>query len=245
MLLASNAGHRVVLVFATRGECGEVTDGFLDEGETLGERRETEARAAAVLLGVHRVEFLGYRDSGMDGEATNDDPECFWQADVEEAAARLAAILVEESADVVSLYDSHGGYGHPDHIQVHRVGHRAAELARTSRVYEATMNRDTIRELRALADEEELPDTPEVAEADNFGTPASEITTGVDVSTTIRTKRLAMAAHGSQIGDDSFFLSMPEEIFTKAFGVEWFIRTDEPTVGEEDWIFAELHPERA
>ncbi len=76
-----------------------------------------------------RVEFLGYGDSGMMGTPTNDAPESFWQADIEEAAERLAKILREESADVLTIYDDHGLYGHPDHIQVHRVGHRAAELA--------------------------------------------------------------------------------------------------------------------
>ena len=90
-----------------------------------------------------RVEFLGYVDSGMMGEPENDEPGCFWQADVDEAAERLAAILREEDADVLTIYDDHGGYGHPDHIQVHRVGGRAAELAGRRRTsFEATMNRD-------------------------------------------------------------------------------------------------------
>ena len=73
-----------------------------------------------------RHEYLGYRDSGMAGEPTNDDPACFWQADVDEAAARLARILDQEQAEVFATYDENGGYGHPDHIQVHRVGLRAA-----------------------------------------------------------------------------------------------------------------------
>ena len=89
----------------------------------------------------HRVEFLGYVDSGMMGEPTNE-ARVFWQADVDEAAERLAAILDEEQADVLTIYDDHGDYGHPDHIQVHRVGHRAAELAGIAACYEATMNRD-------------------------------------------------------------------------------------------------------
>ena len=144
---AAAAGQRVVLVLATRGEHGEVNDGVLHDGETLGERRTLEMMRAAEILGIQRVEFLGYVDSGMMGTPENDQSDSFWTADVHEAAERLAAILRDEAAEVLTVYDSHGGYGHPDHIQVHRVGVRAAELAGTPRVYEATMNRDEMRRL--------------------------------------------------------------------------------------------------
>ena len=238
MLLASKAGHRVVLVVATRGECGEVADGVLGPGETLGQRREEETRAAAALLGVSRGEFLGYRDSGMDGEPTNDDSSSFWQADFEEASERFAAILRDESADVVSLYDEHGGYGHPDHVQVHRVGHRGAELAGTRRVYEATMNRDRLRAIREAVEDDanEITDEPEIDE-DAFGSPEAFITTTVDVLSVVLAKRDAMAAHASQIGEDSFFLQMSPELFAMAFAEEWFIRTDGGRHHGEKWIF--------
>ncbi|MEO7428714.1 MAG: PIG-L family deacetylase, partial [Acidimicrobiales bacterium] len=123
---AAAAGHRTVLVFATRGEHGEVDEGFLDAGETLGERRTKECLRSAEILGVQRVEFLGYVDSGMIGTPENDLAGSFWTAPVDEAAKRLADILIDEGADIVTVYDSDGGYGHPDHIQVHRVGVRAA-----------------------------------------------------------------------------------------------------------------------
>lgn len=248
MRLAADRGHRVVLVVATRGECGEVHDGFLDPGETLGERREQEQLEAAALLGVDRVEFLGYLDSGMADEATNDEPTCFWQADVEEAAVRLAELLRAESADVLTCYDHHGGYGHPDHIQVHRVGHRAAELAGVRRVYESTMNRTRIAEMRAAAAAAQLEtaadpiDLPDVSEEASFGTPDAEITTAVDVSSVIDVKRAAMQAHASQITDDSFFMSMPEPMFARAFGTEWFIRTDVVPASREPWILDEPAP---
>src|SRR5436309_684452 len=131
---AAKDGHRVVLVFATKGEHGEVDEGFLEPGETLAERRVKETERSAEILGAQRVEFLGYVDSGMMGTPENDKPGSFWTADIEEAAERLATILRDENADVVTIYDDHGGYGHPDHIQVHRVGKRAAELANTPRV---------------------------------------------------------------------------------------------------------------
>src|SRR5437763_6261649 len=142
---AADAGHRVVIVWATRGEHGEYPDGFLADGEPLWPHRVEEAAKAAAVLGAARTGFLGYRDSGMMGTPENDAPESFWQADVDEAAERLARILREEQADVLTIYDDHGNYGHPDHIQVHRVGLRAAELAGIQQVYEATMNRDDIR----------------------------------------------------------------------------------------------------
>ena len=244
MAKAAAEGHRVVLVLATRGEVGEVESPILDDGESLGDRREREVHEAAKLLGVHRVEFLGYRDSGMMGEATNDAPDCFWQADIDEAAAKLAAILRGEGADSFTCYDDHGGYGHPDHIQVHRVGHRAAELAGTDRVYEATINRDHIVRLRELAAASGI-ETPLDEDADDggidvntFGTPEDQITTAVDVSAFVKTKRDAMAAHSSQIDGESFFLQLPDEQFGIAFGTEWFIRTDSLVEGLETSLFA-------
>ena len=163
-------------------------------------------------------------DSGMVDEPTNSAPGAFAAADVEEAAARLAAILTEEQADVLTVYDSNGNYGHPDHIQVHHVGHRAGELAGTPHVFEATMNHDYIVGLitelsEVMPDHVDRPDP----EAMNLGVPDSVITTQVDVSDFVGTKRAAMAAHASQIDENSFFLQMPPEAFSRAFGYEWFI----------------------
>jgi LmbE family N-acetylglucosaminyl deacetylase len=234
---AHEDGHRVVLVVATRGEQGEVTDGFLEEGEELWQRRVVETHAAADILGVDRVEFLGYTDSGMMGEPTNDVPGTFWTADVEEAAAKLAAILQDENADVLTVYDDNGGYGHPDHIQVHRVGVRAAELAGTPRVYQSSINRDRALAGRSAvaANGVEMPDF-----ADDFGKPEAEMTCEVDVSAFTDHKRRAMRAHASQISEDSFFLAMPDDAFRFAFGTEWFIRTGQgPGVTETD-LMADL-----
>lgn len=233
MRKAADEGHRVVLVVATRGEVGEVADGFLDEGELLRDRRVRETQASADVLGAKRVEFLGYVDSGMMGEATNDAENTFWTAPVEEAAARLAAILVEESADVLTIYDDNGGYGHPDHIQVNRVGLRAAELAGTPRVYQATMNRDHMNRGRDAAAAEGHP-VPDV-DTSGFGKPEAELTTAVDVTAYLDVKRAAMRAHASQISEQSFFLAQPDEVFAVSFGTEWFIRVGaEPGITEDD-----------
>jgi LmbE family N-acetylglucosaminyl deacetylase len=245
MARAVAEGHRVVLVSATRGEHGEFDPDYLKPGEELWQRREKEVEEASRILGVHRGEFLGYVDSGMMGTPENDAPESFWQADIEEAAQRLAAILVDEKADVLTVYDDHGNYGHPDHIQVHRVGIRAAEIAGTPKVYEATVDRDRIKALiemgRQMAESD--PDTPTVEEADAvqdwdaFGSPSEFITTRVDVTEFIDLKRKAMRAHGSQISETSFFLAMPEDQFRMGFGHEEYILRGAPKGTAETWLF--------
>jgi LmbE family N-acetylglucosaminyl deacetylase len=235
----SSEGHRVVLVTATGGEHGEVPNGFLREGETLAQRRLEEARCSASVLGVARVEYLGYVDSGMMGTPENDAPEAFWQADVEEAAQRLATILREEGADVLVHYDENGNYGHPDHIQVHRVGTRAAQLAGTPRVFQATVNRDHLKRLMAnglpMPDDVEQPDPSFI---ETLGMPEDRLTTGVDVRDFAEKKREAMRCHGSQIADTSFFLQMPDEVFRESFGWEWFIREGVPAGLAEDDLLA-------
>jgi LmbE family N-acetylglucosaminyl deacetylase len=226
MRKAYEDGHRVVLVVATRGEHGEIVPDVLDDGEELWERRVRETHAAAEILGATRVEFLGYTDSGMMGEPTNDLDGSFWTAPVEEAANRLAAILKDESADVLTIYDDNGTYGHPDHIQVHRVGMRAAEIAGTPRVYQQTANRDLLQSSE---------DAPEITRDPNFGKPQSQLTAAVDVTEFTDHKRRAMRAHASQIDEQSFFLAMPDDIFKVAFGTEWFIREGEgPGITETD-----------
>jgi LmbE family N-acetylglucosaminyl deacetylase len=248
-------GHRVVLVTATRGENGEYPEGFLDPGETLGERRVKEMADAVEVLGIARHEFLGYRDSGMMGTPENDEPSSFWQADVEEAARRLATILEEENADVLTIYDENGIYGHPDHIKVWQVGVRAAEIAHTPKVYETTINRtawrrraergdaptrriETVDGVDRLIDEEagEGPRTIEFP----LGVEEDQITTAIDVRDFIGKKKEAMRAHKSQITDDSFFMKMPDDVFAEGFGVEWFILRGAPAGIHEDDLFAGL-----
>ncbi|MFD4293884.1 PIG-L family deacetylase [Rhodococcus sp. NPDC058505] len=223
---ASDAGHRVVLVTATDGALGEVPDGLLGTGESLAQRRRAELDVSAAALGVHRVVPLHYRDSGMAGTADNTHPDAFCNADVEAAASRLADVLTEESADVVTIYDTNGGYGHPDHIQVHRVGIRATDLAGVERVYEAAVNRDHMK--RMIAANPAWSDEAQPPDLDSFGLPEAQITTTVDVSAQIEAKRAAMVAHATQVGDFGPFLGMPVEQLRAAFGVEWFRRRGMP-----------------
>ncbi len=239
MARMADEGHRVVLVVATSGEEGEPVPGVLADGESLGDRRVAELAEAAAILGVERLVSLSYRDSGMAGEDANGHPDCFWQAELDEAAGRLSMALTDEEPDLVVVYDPDGGYGHPDHIQVHRVGHRWAETVGIDRVRWVTMNRDAIRASigAALADEGSWSDEGmlelrrERAESESFGMPDADITHAIDVSAVIGRKRAAIAAHASQIGPESFFLAMPDEQFSSAFGTEWFVDPGSPRRG--------------
>jgi LmbE family N-acetylglucosaminyl deacetylase len=245
MRRAADAGHRVVLVVATRGELGEFPEDMPHDGDVLAAHRVKETEAAAAALGVARVEFLGYRDSGMPGTPDNDAPGAFWTTPVEDAAAKLAALLTEERADVFTTYDDNGGYGHPDHVQTHRVGMRAAELAGVPRVYQATMNRDQMRNrMPELAEEIaaagiEMPG-PEDLDDSQFGKPEAELTTRVDVRPQLPAKLAAMRAHASQISEKSFFLALPPRAAEVVWGNEWFIRVGAPAGIHEDDIMAGL-----
>ena len=240
---AKAEGHRVVLVVATNGDWGEVPDD-LAPGETLVDRRRAETDRSAAALGIDRVVWLGYADSGMTGWEQNAHPDSFWQAPVDVAAARLADVLVGEGADVLTTYDWHGNYGHPDHIQVHRVGHRAAELASTPAVFEATMNRDHITRVMTIAADLGSPGSDEAfdptAPADDgnpFGMTEAELTHAVDVTAYLHHKRASMRSHRSQITDTSFFLEMPDEAFAAAFGTEWFIKVGAEPGVQPGWLF--------
>ena len=258
MLLASRAGHRVVLVCATDGSRGETPglDGSESPtGEELAAIRAAELESAAGLLGVHRLVMLGYGDSGMRGDPNNEDPDCFWQADLEEAAGRLAAVLTEEQADLITCYDANGTYGHPDHVMVHRVGVRAAELAGVGLVYEATLHRDyfraSMKELMRLAAEagfdlsgdQDQSEFEAELDGGSIGVDGDLVTHHIDVSTTLDRKRAAFRAHASQIPSDSFMVALPDVAFEMAFGTEWFIRrghdaADPPATD----LFATLEP---
>ena len=257
MAKAVAAGHRVVLVVATRGDVGQVAGDFLGADEALAERRWHELEQSAAILGVARLEWLGYADSGSAPDASDspDAPDSgsprdatFVEADVEQAAARLAAILDEEHADVLTSYDPNGGYGHPDHVQVHRVGARAGELAGTPIVLEATIDRDLMRMGVELAQSLgfELPPNFAPDTFDTWYTPADELTHAIDVRDQLDAKRASMQAHASQAtaaaGDTTrsleVFLTLPPEYFELAFGTEWFVDRSRPGAHAIADIFA-------
>jgi LmbE family N-acetylglucosaminyl deacetylase len=243
---AAAEGHRVVVIVATDGALGETPDD-LGPTETLVDRRRSEMESSVAVLGAQRLAWLGYADSGMTGWEQNASPASFHLADVDEAGERLAAILREENVDLLVTYDWHGNYGHPDHIKVHTVGYRAAELAQTPSVFEATVNRDEMRRfseqvrLSAPGDDDFDPDGP-ADDGNPMGEPESEISLRVDVSQYIGQKRSALARHRSQVTDSSFFLQMPDEAFTVAFGTEWFKQRDVAGPPKDGWLVTEETP---
>lgn len=214
----------------------------LADGETLVDRRRAETERSAEALGIHRIAWLGYGDSGMTGWDQNRHDQSFHQADLDHAAERLAEILREENADVLTAYDWHGTYGHPDHIKVHHVGRRAVELVAGVRFLQATANRDSFVEMiAAVGDGRDVDfDFDPAGPADDgnpFGEPESVLTLRVDVSDFVQHKREAIAAHRSQVSDSSFFMEMAPEVFAMAFGTEWFIEDDRTPPYRTGWIF--------
>jgi LmbE family N-acetylglucosaminyl deacetylase len=176
----------------------------------------------------------------MMGEPSNPAPYCLWQAAVEHAARRLAVILDEEEPDVLTVYDDNGGYGHPDHIQVHRVGMRAAELSAVPVVAQNTANRDWMdRGMRGAAAEAGMEvQATEVPR--NMGKPESEITHRVDAVDFVAQKRASMRAHASQIGPDHFLLTMPEPMFALGLGTEFYIVDPPPNPASVPEVFEDL-----
>lgn len=221
---AAAEGHRVVIVVATDGEMGPSPE----HGEPP---RLAELRRSAALLGAARVVHLGYADSG-NGEVLPPDPpdrSRFVRADPGEAAERLAAILRAERTDVLLSYDANGGYGHRDHVRVHQVGRRAAEIAGVQWLLEATMPRDLVAGLMRLVDRLRLPLRVDAVSRTAYS-PRSAITHRVDVRRFASQKQAALAAHRSQVNGSGrlapvlrALVRLPAPLFGLVLGREWFV----------------------
>ena len=197
-------GAQVTLVTCTLGELGEVIPPSLahlaaEAEDRLGEYRIGELAAACAALGVTDHRFLGgpgrWRDSGMMGTAGNDDPRCFWQADLDEAADALLEVIREVRPQVLVTYDANGFYGHPDHIQAHRVAWRAFERAEAGR---------PVKFYATAAPE------------------SGQVTTEVDASAYLERKLAAMRAHATQITVSAPFFALSDNVKSDALGVEYF-----------------------
>jgi LmbE family N-acetylglucosaminyl deacetylase len=237
MVRLARAGHRVVLVVATGGELGESPDGFTAAGGAgdlsgpatdLAGRRRAETEAAARLLGIACVRWLGYHDSGMAGDAANHAPGTFWSADPAAATARLAAVLADEDPAAVVVYDETGIYGHPDHVQVHRVGCRAAAAAGVATVYGATVDREYLHFVETHLVEEAILAGDLGLVRSHIGVPSVAVDAEVDVRSVLDVKRAAMAAHASQIPESRSALQLPDHHFADVYGWEWYVRSGPP-----------------
>jgi LmbE family N-acetylglucosaminyl deacetylase len=216
-------GHRVIIVAACDGEM------WADPPDGPG-RRLAELRASAAILGADKVVHLGYADSGH-GPVLFEDPPGrtrFARADVEEAAERLAALLASENADLLLSYDSHGGYGHRDHVRVHQVGARAAELTGV-RVVEATVPREVIARFARLVLLLRLVKRHRLDEMREYGMPQSAITHRIGVGRYAAQKRAALKAHQTQVSGGGRAAALfravarlPLPVFRVVWGTEWF-----------------------
>lgn len=218
-------GHRVVVIMATNGDAG------LSEKENysdLGNIRKRELQESARILGVSETYFLNFKDSGLDGNVKSTHP-TLCNASVDEVAELVANILRNEKAQLVVGYDSRGGYGHPDHLQVNKITIKAAKLAETPVIANATVDRQSIASIldyvRPLLKLKPLKDLTSLA--DGF-TPRADITHTVNISAWTAFKRASMRAHGSQrVGGSTIrtlqlFSNLPSKIFNKAFKYEWY-----------------------
>ncbi|WP_427924975.1 PIG-L family deacetylase [Streptomyces sp. cg40] len=244
-------GIRTVLVTCTDGSCGDGPGGVKpgDPGHdpaAVALMRRQELEASCEVLKISDLELLNYADSGMMGWPGNDAPGAFWQTPVPEAAARLADLMRHYRPDVVVTYDENGFYGHPDHIQAHRITMAAVEMTDlTPKVYWTTMPRSMMRRfgevMRELNPDMPEPDPAEAAQMAEMGLPDDEISTWVDTTAFSGQKFDSLAAHASQ-GDNIFFLKMGKERFGELMGIETFLRVQDATgatVPEND-LFAGL-----
>ncbi|MCW2875530.1 N-acetyl-1-D-myo-inositol-2-amino-2-deoxy-alpha-D-glucopyranoside deacetylase [Actinacidiphila oryziradicis] len=247
-------GALVTLVTCTLGEEGEVIPPELahlaaDREDTLGTYRIGELAAAMAELGVTDHRFLGgpgrYRDSGMMGLAQNEHPAAFWQADVEEAAGHLVEVIREVRPQVLVTYDPNGGYGHPDHIQAHRVAMRAAELTPdiVRKVYWNCIPRSVVEQgfARLRAQGKKIPFEGIASVDDVPGLVAdSEVTAVIDgAGEYSRQKEAAMRAHASQIAVDGPFFALSNDLGQPMFGAEHYQLVRGTKGGDpEDDLFA-------
>jgi N-acetyl-1-D-myo-inositol-2-amino-2-deoxy-alpha-D-glucopyranoside deacetylase len=258
-------GAGVTLVTCTLGELGEVIPPELahlafDRDGGLGEYRIGELAAACQALGVTDHRFLGgpgrWRDSGMMGTPTNELPGCFWLADVDEAARLLLRVITEVRPQVLVSYDARGFYGHPDHIQAHRVSRRAFELADglVRKLYATAVPKSVLAEAMALLAEDSRGgqlggvdfSRVESVDALPFGTDDANVSTQIDAADYLDAKLAAMHAHATQIAVDSPFFALSDMVGRKALGTEYYTLLAGPggsgdgRAGRETDLFAGL-----
>jgi LmbE family N-acetylglucosaminyl deacetylase len=234
----SRDGVNTIVVTCTNGALGDAPGGIKPDDPSFDEElviatRRRELDASCAILGVRHLERLDYQDSGMMGWPSNSAPGAFWQMSIEEAAKPLVELMEQYRPQVVITYDANGSYGHPDHIQAHRITLHATEVTGIpDRLYYPVIPRSAWREfaplLRAAGLDEGDEAGDETSESgptreEEFGTADELITTQVDCREFVGTKYAALAAHASQT-DQSFFMKLPMELFNRIFGIESFIR---------------------
>lgn len=235
MALYAELGATVTLVTCTRGEEGDILVPELanlasGSEDKLGEHRINELAEAMKELGVSDHRFLAegkkiYRDSGMMGTEPNNRPDVFWQADLEEATKYLVSIIDDVKPHILITYDEIGGYGHPDHIQAHRIAMLAADKSawQIQKIYWNTMPKSVLAESMAKMKElgsdffgaENVDDLP-FAKDDKF------VTSLIDGNSQVEKKMAAMKAHVTQISTDGPFFALSDNLGLQVWGDEYY-----------------------
>ena len=236
----ADRGVKTCVVCCTDGKLATIVDPNMPEETTrprLAEIREAELREACRILKVDEVEFLRYGDSGMADTPTNQLPDAFWMAPINEATGKIVAQIRRFRPHVVVTYDGNGGYGHPDHIQTHRITLLAVEAAhmrsmypdagdpwRVQKLYYTSIPLSFLKRAAALAKEAGRPAPFGVENPEDlpFVTPDEWITSTVDIRDAVHRKREALVAHHSQIAPDWPLLAIPESVTIEHFGTEAF-----------------------
>ena len=257
----SDRGIATCLICCTDGKVATIFDPEYAANEAeirprLKQIREGELRQACAILGISELHFLEYGDSGMAGTESNDAPGAFWRVDMDEAVRRVVAHIRRFRPHVVVTYDGNGGYGHPDHIQAHRVTLLAMEAAyhalypelgpswRVSKLYYTAFPRSEAKRVAAMATAAGMK--PPFGDADpdslEFITPDDWVTTAVECRDQLSRKRDALRAHRSQLTEDFALLSVPEELLREHFSKEYFqlVLSRVSTTTPETDVFAGL-----
>jgi N-acetyl-1-D-myo-inositol-2-amino-2-deoxy-alpha-D-glucopyranoside deacetylase len=244
-------GARVTLVTCTLGEIGEIIPPDLRVmlPDELGDYRIGELAEACAALGVSDHRFLGgpgrWRDSGMMGMEQNEDPRCFWRASVEEAATELAQVIREVRPQAIVTYDANGFYGHPDHIQAHRVALRARDLAADASLAEAVLSGApwlaarfyaTAMPLSVAQDAAKLPADSWFQPWGDFAScvPDDQVTTEIDATGHLDAKIAAMQAHATQITVDGDYFALSNNRGQRILGTEYYIQLAGPPGDRND-----------
>ena len=232
---AASEGIRTGLICATRGEEGEIADPSLATPETLGHVREGELRAAAIVLGIKHLWFLDYRDSGMKGTPPNENPGCLYRCDEDEALAKIVKTVRDFKPTVIVTFERTGGYGHPDHLTIHKLATLAFDAAadpnrfpeagepwQTSRLYYSGFPRSVMRSFARFASKMEIETGFRDVNPAELGMDDSEITNSIDVSRWVPLKEQSLQFHRTQMNPNSPFVKAPKEIMYKLRATEHY-----------------------
>jgi LmbE family N-acetylglucosaminyl deacetylase len=233
---AASEGIRTGLVCATRGEAGQIHESVDATRETIGQVRESELRAAAVVCGIKDLWFLDYRDSGWIGTPDNQDPRSFNHADHDEALGKIVAIVRDFKPTIMVTFDPSGGYGHLDHLMIHKLATEAFSAAadplmfpeskqpwQAARLYYSTFSRASMEKFRELMMRYDADSDFLKLDFSKFGTDDSQITNDIDVRSWMDVKQRSVSHHRTQTADVERWALLPPDLMEKMRGTEHYI----------------------